>query len=43
MASRSTKYLTENRYINTSVQKGGVPEFVDAKKCNDDMGSYPKG
>ncbi|GFO18905.1 polyprotein [Plakobranchus ocellatus] len=25
MASRLTKYLTENRYINTSVQKGGIP------------------
>ncbi|GFO03431.1 reverse transcriptase [Plakobranchus ocellatus] len=25
MASRLTKYLTENGYINTSVQKGGIP------------------
>ncbi|GFN91318.1 reverse transcriptase [Plakobranchus ocellatus] len=25
MASRLTKYLTENVYINTSVQKGGIP------------------
>ncbi|GFN82174.1 reverse transcriptase [Plakobranchus ocellatus] len=26
MASRLTKYLTENGFINTSVQKGGIPE-----------------
>ncbi|GFO45207.1 reverse transcriptase [Plakobranchus ocellatus] len=25
MASRLTKYLTENGYINTSLQKGGIP------------------
>ncbi|GFS26307.1 reverse transcriptase [Elysia marginata] len=25
MATRLTKYLTENRYINISVQKGGIP------------------
>ncbi|GFS06189.1 reverse transcriptase [Elysia marginata] len=25
MATRLTKYLTENGYINTSVQKGGIP------------------
>ncbi|GFO00759.1 reverse transcriptase [Plakobranchus ocellatus] len=25
MASRLTKYVTENAYINTSVQKGGIP------------------
>ncbi|GFO36713.1 reverse transcriptase [Plakobranchus ocellatus] len=25
MASRQTKYPTENGYINTSVQKGGIP------------------
>ncbi|GFO27689.1 reverse transcriptase [Plakobranchus ocellatus] len=25
MASRLTKYLTENGYINTSIQKGGIP------------------
>ncbi|KAK3779423.1 hypothetical protein RRG08_015824 [Elysia crispata] len=25
LASRLTKYLTENGYINTSVQKGGIP------------------
>ena len=25
MASRLTKHLTENRYINTSVQKEGIP------------------
>ncbi|GFO42356.1 polyprotein [Plakobranchus ocellatus] len=25
MASRLTKYLTENEYINTSIQKGGIP------------------
>ena len=25
MASRVTKYLTKNGYINTSVQKGGIP------------------
>ncbi|GFO44522.1 reverse transcriptase [Plakobranchus ocellatus] len=25
MASRLTKYLTENGYINTSVEKGGIP------------------
>ncbi|GFO10130.1 reverse transcriptase [Plakobranchus ocellatus] len=25
MASRLTKYLTENGYLNTSVQKGGIP------------------
>ncbi|GFO23891.1 reverse transcriptase [Plakobranchus ocellatus] len=26
IASRLTKYLTENGYINISVQKGGIPE-----------------
>ena len=33
MASRLTKYLTGNGYINTSVQKG----------CTDDLESYSKG
>eukprot|EP00745_Piridium_sociabile_P006710 TRINITY_DN14328_c0_g1_i1.p4 TRINITY_DN14328_c0_g1~~TRINITY_DN14328_c0_g1_i1.p4 ORF type:complete len:101 (+),score=10.45 TRINITY_DN14328_c0_g1_i1:873-1175(+) len=25
MAARLTKYLTENEYLNVSVQKGGIP------------------
>ena len=30
MASRLTKYLTENGYINISVQEGGIPGVLDA-------------